>query len=180
MRDIEILARCLTFRFFAEAYPGRMKKFLDDVFERFNQRWNSYEKGIKSAVSDFETGVKALVAIFGDDVARKPDSPQFNRAIFDALIYYHSQSAVRKAAAGKGKKIRAAYQSLFAPESKFLLAVESDTAGAPNTAMRLRLWAEALSRATGMGIRAPKIPTAAKPPPEKKGSDSSEAKSAKR
>jgi hypothetical protein len=32
MRDIEILARFLAFRFFAETYPGRMKEFLDQTF----------------------------------------------------------------------------------------------------------------------------------------------------
>jgi len=180
MRDIEILARFLAFHFFAETYPGRMKEFLDQAFKTFNQGWRSYEKDVKSAVSNFEAGVKALVALFGDDVARKPDSRQFNRAIFDALIYYHSQPAVRKAAAGKTTKIRTAYQSLFAPESKFLLAVESDTAGAPNTAMRLRLWGEALSKATGIDISPPKIPTAQKPRPAKMRSASSKPKAAKR
>jgi len=179
MRDVEILARFLAFHFFAETYPGRMKEFLDTVFKTFNQSWGSYEKDVKSAVSDFEAGVKALVGLFGDDVARKPDSSQFNRAIFDALIYYHSQSAVRKAAAGKPAKIRMAYRSLFAPQSKFLLAVESDTAGAPNTAMRLRLWAEALAKATGTEIRVPKVP-ARKPQPAKKQSAIDKAKAVKR
>src|SRR5262249_9059744 len=32
MRDIEILARFLAFRFFATAYPGRMKQFVVDTF----------------------------------------------------------------------------------------------------------------------------------------------------
>lgn len=178
MRDIEILARFLAFHFFAETYPGRMKGFLDEAFKTFNQSWGSYEEEVKFAVSEFEAGVKALVGVFGDDVARKPDSRQFNRAIFDALIYYHSQAGVRKAAAGKAAKIRTAYRSLFAPQSRFLLAVESDTAGAPNTAMRLRLWAEALSKATGIDIRAPKVP-ARKPQPTNKQSAIGKAKAAK-
>lgn len=158
MRDIEILARFLAFRFYAAEYPGRMKEFLDATFKKFNQTWNAMAEDVRRAVADFEAGVKALIGIFGDNVARKPDSRQFNRAIFDALIYYHSQPRIRKATGGKTQKIRDAYQSLFSPNSKFVVAVESDTAGAPNTAMRLRLWAEALAEATGSNITPPKIP----------------------
>jgi hypothetical protein len=117
-------------------------------------------KTLGGGVADFEAGVKALIGIFGDNIARKPDSKQFNRAISDALIYYHSQPRIRKLAGGKTQRIRDAYQGLFSPNSNFVVAIESDTAGAPNTAMRLRLWAEALAEATGSNITPPKIPVA--------------------
>lgn len=168
MRDIEILGRFLAFRFFASEYPGRMKEFLDNTFRKFNQNWGAREEEVGAAIADFEAGVKALVAIFGDSIARKPDSRQFNRAIFDALIYYHSQSRVRRLASGKTQKIRDAYQHLFRANSQFVVAVESDTAGAPNTAMRLRLWAEALSKAVGASVPAVKIPLSKTPSSPKK------------
>lgn len=160
MRDIEVLARFLAFRFHATSYPGRMKAFLDSTFETFNRGWATYEPQVNGAVADFEAGVTALLKIFGENVARKPESRQFNRAIFDALIYYHSQPTVRKAAARHGAAIRKAYDSLFKPGSRFLDAIESDTAGAPNTAARLKEWGAALSRATGKAVVAPKIPSA--------------------
>jgi hypothetical protein len=159
MRDIEILARFLAFRFFAEKYPGRMKAFLDDTFEEFNSKWGKFKPRVEAAVADFERGTEALIRVFDEEVARKPDSRQFNRAIFDALIYFHSQKEVRLALKGKRVKIKRAYQGLFGPGSEFLEAVESDTAGAPNTAARLSVWAKALSRTAGKPIRAPKIPT---------------------
>jgi hypothetical protein len=49
MRDIEILARFLAFRFFADTYPGRMKELLDSTFETFNAQWSSYEPKIEAA-----------------------------------------------------------------------------------------------------------------------------------
>jgi len=160
MRDTEILARFLAFRFFAEKYPGRMKKFLDETFEAFNEDWSHHKPKIEAAESEFESGVNELLKVFEEDVARKPDSPQFNRAIFDALIFFHSQARVRRALSSKRARVRKAYQELFSPDSGFLKAVESDTAGAPNTYARLRIWASALSQIAGQTFSPPKIPVA--------------------
>lgn len=158
MRDIEILARFLAFRFFAEAYPGRMKAFLDDTFEKFNSGWDTYKVQVEAAKSDFELGVDELLEVFGDEVARKPTSTQFNRAIFDALIFFYSQESVRSALRSKQKRVKKAYENLFSTESGFLKAVESDTAGAPNTSTRLRVWGESLSKIANRIIAVPNIP----------------------
>ncbi|MFN0243473.1 MAG: DUF262 domain-containing protein [Planctomycetota bacterium] len=163
MRDIEILARFLAFRFFADEYPGRLKDFLDNTFGEFNAKWNTYRPKVEAAQADFEDGVAELLLIFGDELARKPSSAQFNRAIFDALIFYHSQIRIRKALRTKRPRVAKAYQSLFASGSDFLKAVESDTAGAPNTSARLRIWGQTLSRIAGQTFAAPKIPVASTP-----------------
>jgi hypothetical protein len=160
MRDTEILARFLAFRFFADRYPGRMKEFLDDTFQEFNDHWEDYKPKIEAAVLDFEHGVNDLLNLFHEKIARKPNSRQFNRAVFDALIYFHSQSRVRNALRSKSSDVKKAYEDLFSPNSGFLKAVESDTAGAPNTSARLRTWAKSLSRVAGQTFSAPNIPTA--------------------
>jgi hypothetical protein len=160
MRDTEILARFLAFRFFAEEYPGRMKKFLDTAFDTFNAKWAAYKPKVGAAQSDFDAGVDELLKVFGGTLARKPTSRQFNRAIFDALIFFHSDAGVRKALRPKRARVKKAYEGLFTADSTFLKAVESDTAGAPNTAARLRIWAATLSRIAGRTFSAPKIPTA--------------------
>ena len=160
MRDIEILARFLAFRFFAEEYPGRMKRFLDYAFDKFNSDWPQYCPRVESAVNEFEQGVASLIDVFGDEVARKPGSAQFNRAIFDALIYFHSRPEVRSGLRGRNEGLKAAYKKLFIGKTGFLQAVESDTAGAPNTATRLTSWAEKLSKLIGKGLTVPNIPVA--------------------
>jgi hypothetical protein len=164
MRDIEILARSLAFRFFASAYPGRMKRFLDDSFDEFNKKWGAYKSKVSSAVLEFEAGVEELVQVFGDDVARKPTSRQFNRAIFDALIFFHSDPALLKELRSKRTRVRAAYVELFKEGSPFLSAIESDTAGAPNTSTRFTQWAAALTKVVGHPVVPPAIPH----PPAKK------------
>jgi hypothetical protein len=158
MRDIEILARFLAFRFFSESYPGRMKAFLDMTFDKFNSDWDSYKPQIEAAKVDFERGLDELLAVFEDDVARKPSSTHFNRAIFDALIFFYSQPKVRRALRKKRGRVRSAYKNLFSPQSEFVKAVESDTAGAPNTSARLRIWCKAISRIAGQSFAVPKIP----------------------
>jgi hypothetical protein len=160
MRDIEIFARFLAFRFRAIEYPGRMKEFLDDTFKIFNKKWTEYEEEIDSAKAEFERGIEDLIKIFGHDLARKPTSLQFNRAIFDALIYFQSDPEVRKALREKRALVKKAYVNLFSPESAFSKAIESDTAGAPNTSARLRIWADVISKIAGRKFAAPAIPVA--------------------
>ena len=161
MRDIEILARFLAFRFFADSYPGRMKRFLDDSFDKFNESWQSYRTKVQLATADFERGVKNLISLFGEQVARKPDSAQFNRAIFDALIYYHSQKSVREAikSTPAKNKLKREYNALFAPESEFSKAIESDTAGLPNTTLRLKTWGSVLSKVARKRFSPPRLPS---------------------
>lgn len=161
MRDIEILARFLAFRFFASAYPGRMKKFLDHSFDEFNKNWGKFKPKVVQAIQQFEEGVTALHVVFGDSVARKPGSRQFNRAIFDALIFFASQPSISSATKTKAAAAKKAYEQLFAPNAGFAKAVESDTAGSPNTAARFNLWAIALSKIIGKPVTAPTIPGSA-------------------
>jgi hypothetical protein len=138
-----------------------MKRFLDDTFDTFNENWTRYRSEVEAAENDFEAGVAELLKIFASDIARKPDSPQFNRAIFDALIFYHSQAEVRNALKSKRSTVRNAYEALFSAESGFSEAIESDTAGAPNTSARLRIWAATLSKIAGKTFKPPRIPVAA-------------------
>jgi hypothetical protein len=137
-----------------------MKEFLDDTFKIFNKKWTEYEEEIDSAKAEFERGIEDLIKIFGHDLARKPTSLQFNRAIFDALIYFQSDPEVRKALREKRALVKKAYVNLFSPESAFSKAIESDTAGAPNTSARLRIWADVISKIAGRKFAAPAIPVA--------------------
>jgi hypothetical protein len=157
MRDVEILARFLAFRFFAQTYPGRMKKFLDDSFGEFNTNWTKRKPEVRAAIAEFEQGVDALLDVFGSSVARKPDSPHFNRAIFDALIYYHSRADIRRTLKGKKAQLKERYLRLFQAGSQFSVAIESDTAGAPNTQTRLSVWAATISKVAGKKIAPPVI-----------------------
>lgn len=159
MRDVEILSRFVAFQLFSDRYPGRMKKFLDTSFAELNKNWDRLSARVHQAAEDFELGVEALHAALGEGLAKKPGSPQFNRAIFDALIYFHSRRELRSKLRAKPKSVASAYEKLFAQESAFSRSIESSTAGTEHTRERFRIWGKALSSVTGTLVRMPAIGT---------------------
>lgn len=156
MRDIEVLSRYLVFRFFLPQYRGRMKRFLDLGFETFNKSWDEWEPQLQVAVNEFELAVESLIQVFGTEAGKKPESKQFNRAVFDFLVFYAQEERVRAAMTSNSGKVREAFNDLF-DDAAFRSATERDTAGVPNTVERLSKWGRVLSET--LAIELP-IPTA--------------------
>lgn len=154
MRDIEVLARFLAFRFFLSNYRGRMKKFLDFAFKTFNADWGAWKERLEQSLSEFEAASDALVNVFGSEVGRKPGSKQFNRAVFDFLAFYASEQPVREAMTRAPDQVRQVFDGLF-HDADFRRAIERDTAGVPNTVERLSKWGSALGSALGMELPVP-------------------------
>lgn len=161
MRDVELLVRFLAFRFFLPSYGGRMKDFLDQACERLNSAWPERELEIESAIGDFDAAIEALIAIFGvDNVARKASSRSFNRAIFDALVFYAADDAIRTAMIREKDATQAAFNEVLQDKS-FLDASESDTAGVPNTFTRISVWGQRLKESLAIDFRLPTLRSAA-------------------
>ncbi len=157
MRDVEILARHLSFSLFIEGYPGRMKAFLDRSFERLNAEWADYEVRVAQEVEEFDSAVFALIKILGlGKVARKPGSRFFNRAVFDALAFYLRNKPIRQWAIENSGEVVSLYDRLFTANEKFREAIESDTAGVPNTVTRLAEFGEALRAVSGLTFPVPR------------------------
>jgi len=157
MRDVELLVRHLGFRFRLSEYSGRMKEFLDRVCVGFNDNWDQDRGRIENGAVDFLAAIQALESIFGEaGVARKRGSRLFNRSIFDALSYYAVQPEIRDRMLANGAAVREAYSAVMENED-FLNAIESDTAGIPHTADRLRIWGQRLSNALGFAIAIPEL-----------------------
>jgi hypothetical protein len=156
MRDIELLSRYLAFRFFLGRYRGRMKGFLDYSFATFNEDWAEWEPVLKEAVSEFELSVNVLLEIFGDSIAKRPGSKQFNRAIFDFLIFYAQNKELREEMILNSANVKASFNTIFT-DASFKSATEKDTAGVPNTFERLYKWGLVLSAAINKDINTPRI-----------------------
>jgi Protein of unknown function DUF262 len=154
MRDIEILARFLAFRFFADGYNGRMKNFIDATFEKLNAEWARRKADIDDAMEDLEAAIKVLLEVFEGNVARKPGSKPFNRAVFDFLAFYAQRENVRTFMRANPARVREAYEELF-KQTDFKAAVERDTAGVPNTVLRLARWGQALARDSELKLPIP-------------------------
>ncbi|MCW6532223.1 DUF262 domain-containing protein [Sphingomonas sp. MMSM20] len=157
MRDVELLVRFLSFQNYLSTYQGRMKRFLDNSCERFNNDWIQRQQSVLAQVNEFENGVATLIDIFGSDgLARKTGSRSFNRAIFDALIFYASNPAIRTEMSQQPQAVRDAY-GLVMQDDVFGEAVESDTAGVPHTHDRLAIWGNSLRAAIGLNFTIPAL-----------------------
>lgn len=159
MRDVELMVRYLSFKNFLSTYQGRMKRFLDNSCLKFNADWQLLEESVVSQVFEFERGVETLINIFGvNGLARKNGSRSFNRAIFDALIFYASNENIRNAMEAHSEDVRAAYESTMRNEN-FNNAIDSDTAGVPHTHDRLAIWGMALQGVTALQFNIPTLVT---------------------
>ena len=157
MRDVEILVRYISFKKFLSDYRGRMKQFLDESCEKLNRDWDSVENDVTRSITSFDAGVDALIQALGADrIARKPGSKAFNRAIFDTLIYYATMPRVYRILVESPKAAAKAYAEAL-EDTEFLEAIESDTAGIPNTHKRLEAMATALNNNIGTKIPLPVI-----------------------
>ena len=155
MRDVELLVRHIAFQGHLEIYRGRMKSFLDDVCEIENMRWRTQEYEIGEMSRRFEQAIATLTEILGARLARKPDSRSFNRAIFDTLSYFAANDGIREVMRTRAGAVAAAYEECVR-NPEFLNAVESDTAGLPNTAARLRIWGEYLQQSIELNLNIPR------------------------
>ncbi|CAN7647979.1 DUF262 domain-containing protein [Phenylobacterium sp. LjRoot225] len=157
MRDVELLVRYLAFRRFLPTYTGRMKEFLDRTCQSLNADWGKEEASVNEDIAQFDAAVDALIAIFGQaNLARKPGSRSFNRAIFDALIFFAADGAIRKAMTDSPQAVLELYAASVA-DPGFTEAVESDTAGIPHTHDRLSFWGNKLKGALGLNFNVPAL-----------------------
>lgn len=113
MRDVEILVRYISFQHRLPEYRGRMKDFIDDTCIVENERWGQREPVIREQASGFELATRCLREVFGERLARKPDSRSFNRALFDALSFYAARQQVRDAMVNQRAAVTEAYENLF-------------------------------------------------------------------
>jgi hypothetical protein len=157
MRDVELFVRFIAMRRFLNDYSGRMKTFLDKACKDLNQNWEQVHEYVEKDAENFEEGLSTLVGLFGGaEIARKADSYSFNRAIFDALIFYAADPEIRGAMTASKDRVRSSYKSLVGSQ-EFIDAVESDTAGVPHTHARLALWGHALREAVQKDFQIPEL-----------------------
>ncbi len=149
MRDVEILVRYLAFKNYINKYNGSMRSFLDDTYKQLNSAWVSISNTIEQQIIDFELAVDAAISIFGlDDVARIPeeagDRRLFNRAIFDVIIFYFSQAAIRDSALMNSDEVKSAFSQLWKESNDFSNSVGRATNSQSATRNRFKLWGEKL------------------------------------
>ena len=86
---------------------------------------------IETSITDFTSGCEFLISIFNDNACRKWNKDhyekRFNRAIFDAFIYYFSDNKIISLLKGKENEIENAYKELCSSSDVFLESVGVST-----------------------------------------------------
>ncbi|RVM09360.1 DUF262 domain-containing protein [Sinorhizobium meliloti] len=159
MRDAELLIRWYAFQHFFGRYSGDLKGFLDLTCESLNDQWNDVEERVRAELDQFEAAYATAKFIFGQNVCRKwtPEGYEkpFNRAIYDVLMFYFAQEAVRQAAAARREDIEQAFKDLCEQNPEFLGSIERTTKSIGATSTRFSIWARELNRVLGLELASP-------------------------
>ena len=159
MRDTELLIRWYALQYFAEAYTGDLKAFMDRTCKDLNARWTDDQDEIVARLGQFEEAHKAAHEVFGKNVYRKWASggyeTRFNRAIFDVLLYYFADPEVRAATEGRGPDIEASFKELCENDVEFRASIEQTTKSIGAMTTRLSRWADRLNNALNLKLSSP-------------------------
>ena len=161
MRDVELLVRYFAFKNHVGSYSGSLKDFLDDTCRDLNKRWKHEEKAIRKQADEMEQAIELSFQIFNGNAFRKWDGQifekRFNRAIFDVMVYYFSDAAVRKKASAGKTKIISAFTKLCQTDADFLKSVETTTKSKDATSTRFTKWGQSLSKALDAKVSIPNV-----------------------
>lgn len=159
MRDAELLVRWYAFQRFVGTYKGDLKELLDRTCESLNSDWDQRGVDVKLMLVEFEAAYSTAKAVFGVHASRKWTTQGyerlFNRAVFDVLMFYFADPAVRAASAQKGPEIESAFKRLCEDDPEFLASIEQTTKSIGATSTRLSKWATELNRVLGLRLSSP-------------------------
>lgn len=163
MRDVEMVIRFFTYKYFLKEYNGNLKKAFDNTVKKLNESWEENEAMVKSDAESLNKAIEFTIELFGNkrDAFSKWNNGcfqgNFNRAIFDVMVYYFSNSDVlEKAKENKGDVIQS-FKDLCENDAKFLASFEHTTKSIENTFKRLTTWGKTLANTLDIKIKVPEI-----------------------
>lgn len=163
MRDVEMVIRFFTTKYFLSTYKGNLKKAFDETVENLNEKWSRDESQIRRDAAELNAAIDFSVGLFGSNKEAfskwNGDSFQgnFNRAIFDIMTYYFSNQSIREEAEGKKTEIIERFKELCENDSDFLASFEHTTKSVENTFKRLTTWGESLADLLDVEVKIPVI-----------------------
>jgi hypothetical protein len=165
MRDAEILLRFLAYKNFIGNYNGNLKQFLDSATQRLNSAWDDNRQKLYEQKEQMESALKFTREAFGEtSYLRKWNGRNFeskkNRAIFDIMLHYFSESLVRKALNNrtKYKELIEEFKNLCTENDEFRAAIETTTKSLVSNQARFNLWGGVVEKISGVSIEHLKFP----------------------
>jgi hypothetical protein len=151
MRDTELVLRFLAYKNDVDRYTGNLKQFLDQFTISTNRDWAKVASRIERQSVGLNEAMAITREIFGEDAyLRKWNGsnyePRINRAVFDIMTYYLSETDVAKKAVQKKKEIKGAFQAACEDDPEFRASLELTTKSSSANAARFGIWADILER----------------------------------
>jgi len=160
MRDVELIIRYFSFKYFINKYEGNLRIFFDLTTKSLNALWNTKKDSIQKDFLLLENGINLAFEIFSKDNAFKKYnvddhsySRQFNKTSFDLLIYFLSNEQVVKRLNSNTENekdtFRKIYEGIFEDE-KISRDFESHTTDLEKVKYRFISFANHLDRALNL------------------------------
>lgn len=161
MRDVEIVIRYFANKYFLKSYEGNLKKAFDNTVKLLNEKWDTDKDKIIADAANLNNAILFSIDLYGGP--RQAFSKwlgntfqnNFNRAIFDIMVYYFSVPEILNEAVNKKEDILNVFKELCTNDEDFLSSFEHTTKSMDNTFKRLSTWGEALSTILDVKITVP-------------------------
>lgn len=151
MRDVEIVIRYFANKYFLSQYDGNLKKAFDSTVNLLNESWATDELKIKNDAKNLDQAITFTIELFESKkhAFSKWNGTEFqsnfNRAVFDIMVFYFSVPEILKEAVGKKKEILDKYKWLCVNDDEFRTSFEHTTKSIDNTFKRITTWGESLA-----------------------------------
>ena len=153
MRDSELLTRYFSYKLYIEEYNGDLSGFMDSCVEKLNARWDSEQEMFSSLMVNFKQGCLFLNELFDGKPCRKwvgdKFERRFNRAVFDALMFYFCEPSILSSCREKKGEILESYKQLCVGNMGFKDSIEYSTKNVSALFNRLSIWGTTLSGILG-------------------------------
>jgi len=163
MRDVELVIRYFANKYFLNEYNGNLKNHFDETVEKLNKNWDLKEEQIRKDAESLNSAIDFTIELFGN---RKESFSKwngdafqnnFNRAIFDIMVYYFSVPEILEESRIKKENILTEFKNLCSNDADFLMSFEHTTKSIENTFKRLTTWGESLAEILDTSIKIPYV-----------------------
>lgn len=161
MRDVEIVIRYFANKYFLKNYEGNLKRAFDNTVHILNENWENDEDKIRKDAELLNLAIEFTIELFGNSKQAfskwngESFQGNFNRAIFDIMVYYFSNQDLLIEAKTKTNQILESFKNLCETDIEFLTSFEHTTKSMDNTFKRLTTWGIALAEILDTRVNVP-------------------------
>ena len=152
-----------TYKYYLNLYDGNLKKSFDLTVKKLNEDWGTNEQQIRTDAENLDNAINFTIQLFGDKKSAFSKWTEgsfqgnFNRAIYDIMVYFFSIPDIREEGLGKSKLIVDAFKNLCETDPDFLTSFEHTTKSMDNTSKRYNTWGNKLAEILDTKVPVPSL-----------------------